>query len=481
MNYSEVINAIPSPNGKERVISKRQDTEDIIDEIVFCFKSYNKQAAKVSDIIRTGDVKTDSKSIYDFIRHNIEYIAEPENDQTVRSFSRIIHDKQGDCKHSALIVASLGWNMGYDVIFRFVSYVKGESYGHVYALLSDPKTGQVIIVDPLQKFNSEKDYVKKVDYIAKQKNSKMTLSRLTGIEDLPTHNAPIISGSHHKHNKGCAPQHKHGHKHKKMFEMPETHVQVNGIGYTFTSTHDEMSGIGRRTRAQRKAARSSRRTARKARRKERGGALRMIALTPVRAAFTSLILINALGFASKMQNVINTNESEAKAFAKKLGYRYNIFKSQVGRGSRKHRLGNISGMVEINGIGIAIPVLLATAAPAVILAVALFKKMGLVDPKEAAAIDAGVGVASGALQSQGISPAEVQSGGGGGGGGAQSFPQGGGEAPAESAAEKLEAGERDVAQSEGGLMSQKIMGVPAPVLLIVGSALAAWLAFGKKK
>jgi len=192
MQYSTVINSIDRPNFREQLIKQYQSTNDIITDLIYCFKNYNYQALPVSKVVRYGNIKQDAKTIYDFIRQNIHYTAEPFTKQTTSSFSRIIHNKKGDCKHSFLIVGSIGWNLGYDVIIRFVSYDKDKTLGHVYTILQDHKTKQRIIVDPLQAFNYEKNYTNKKDYIAINKTpTNMALMRLTGTDENSLQKAQI--------------------------------------------------------------------------------------------------------------------------------------------------------------------------------------------------------------------------------------------------------------------------------------------------
>ncbi len=189
MNYKTVLSNIGNPDFKEQLIKQYQSTQDIISDLIYCFKIYNDQAAAVAKKYRTGDIKTDGKLIWSFIKDNIKYDAEPFKKQTTASFNRVIHNKHGDCKHSAIIASCIGFNMGYDVIFRFVSYDKSKELGHVYVLLQDPNTGEKVIVDPLQDFNYEKSFTAKKDYLAKNNLIQQAmLSRLTG---LPKNNTSV--------------------------------------------------------------------------------------------------------------------------------------------------------------------------------------------------------------------------------------------------------------------------------------------------
>lgn len=184
MNYAYAIANIEKPNYNEKVIKKYQTVNDIIKDLIFCFKNYNYQAEPLAKKYFTGNFRTDAKNIYDFTRREINYDAEDEENQTSRSFSRIIFDKDGDCKHTALVTGSLGWNQGYNVIFRVVEYKDffgDEIITHIYTILEHPKTKEQIIVDPLQMFNYEKKYFNKIGDYKAINTTNMALSRLTGI------------------------------------------------------------------------------------------------------------------------------------------------------------------------------------------------------------------------------------------------------------------------------------------------------------
>lgn len=423
MNYESVVASIEKPDYREKVVKEYQGTRDIIKDLVYCFKKYNYQAKPIAKDYGTGNIKTDSKKIWNFIRKNIKYKAEPEGDQTTRSFSRIINDKWGDCKHSALTVGSIGWNEGYTVIFRIVRYVtyngsKKEYLHHVYTILED-KNGTQVIVDPLQDFDYEKPFDKKIgDYKA---INNMTLTRLTGVNAL---RAEALTEKNIRHLKHGVRKHKrkhpHGHgnhcnnhlhpqyphhlhpfapTHNSLIEAHEIHgidtigereiiMTPMGVGEEGIGELEDMQGIGRRSRAQRKAARAGRKTKRKARqatrranRKERGGLFRSIALAPVRGAFSALLLLNFKNFAGRFKQALDRGkEADLKAFAKKFGYKYNIFKNQMLKGARKKSLGEISGteIHQVEGMGFVVTATaIATASAAIAAAVSLLKKLGL--------------------------------------------------------------------------------------------------------
>ena len=469
MKYNEVILQIDSPDGNRELLSRYQNTQDIVKDLIYCFKFYNKQALPVAKANKTGDVEKDGKAIWQFIKDNIHYIAEPERDQTTRSFSRIIHDKEGDCKHSALIVGSIAWNEGYNVIFRFVSYKAGTSFGHVYTIIQDPKTGKAVIVDPLQDFNTEKSFVSKKDFYALQPKSKeMALSRLTGLSVEQQREQKIRNELAHSHRKPYKRIHTNNperlreleemrHREGRRESNPEQSIEQKHVHlptrreFHFTSAHDELGEIGRRTKKQRQADRASR----KEKRKERGGAFKMIALAPVRGAMSALLTINAFDFARRLKIALGTNPGEVKALAKKLGYKFNVFERQINTGAGKKAIGDY----ESSSIGFVLATAAAIAAPAIILTVTLLKKLGLISPKDAAIVDTATAqaaaMASGDPTAGGaITPQDMQN-----------MAEAGadtGIAPGRGKGKPMPGGE--------GFMNKKMFGLPAPLLLIGGAA-----------
>jgi len=406
VNYNSVVSQVQPPDYREKKIQKYQNTNDIIKDLVYCFKNYNYQADPIKNKFATGNIKTAGKRIYDFIKKNIRYEAEEDKQQTSKSFSRIIHDAQQgighDCKHSALVVSCIGWNLGYNVIFRFVAYNVGESFGHVYTILQDPITKERVIVDPLQKFDTEKPYIKRVNYLALNnlKKNKM-LSRLTGTNSAAAQFSPYD-------------------------EITTTRISdtIGQRGIVLNSNLDNehigeletLSGLGKRSKSERKEARQKKKSARvekradkkevrqekksarvekrgnkkearqekRADRKEaRGGSgvLKTVALAPIRGAFSALVLINFRDLGRRLSLAIDKNETAVQKLAAKFGYKYDIFKSQIKKGATKPALfgGKVTGVYQVQGIGsLAVTAgAIAAAAPAIAAALELLKSLGI--------------------------------------------------------------------------------------------------------
>lgn len=383
IDHKTVLSIIEPPNGQRLLVKRYQDTDDIIKDLVFCFKAYNYQADPVAKMYGTGNIVNDGRNIHDYIKKNITYKAESEKRQTSRSFSRIIHDGWGDCKHTADIVASIGWNEGYNVILRYVRYrvynwetLKYENLYHTYTILEDPKTGQQVIVDPLQRFNYEKPFAEKI--IDQKAIQKMSLTRLSGTR-VESNGVLMMNGV------------VDGHETYALDNIAGREIVLTPMGMDadeIGEIEELISGIGRRSKKQReekhaknKEKRKEHRQKRKEKRKQGGGILKKVALAPVRGAFSALLLINAKGFASRLKKAIDMGkENEVQGMAKKLGYNYAILKKQILKGATKHAIGAVdpSEVHQVEGMGVVITAAaLTAAAPAIIIAVQLLKKLGL--------------------------------------------------------------------------------------------------------
>lgn len=381
MNYDAAINNIEQPDGKKIVIKNYQTTRDIIKDLIYCFKHYNQQAQPLVGQFKTGDTKTDAKRIYDFIKNNIEYQEEPAKDQTTQSFSAILHNKKGDCKHTALLASSLAWQMGYNVFFKFVSYYPGETYGHVYTLIQKPGENKKYIIDTLQDFNTEKPYIKALTAEAKnQKSKNMTLTRITG------------NGSNNEQRLAV----------RKMRECRRVY-NAPGIGAIALTNIDEMGKIDLKkavkkvVQAPKKVVKALPKAIKKLPEKikdkvvtiknnveAKGGIVKVVALAPVRAAGLALFLVNFRNFAGRF---VKLPVADQQAFAKKFGYDYSKLMDNVKKGATKKPVfGNVAGVGMagdvhyIEGVGsVSIAATIAAAAPLVLALVNTFKDKGLAE------------------------------------------------------------------------------------------------------
>jgi hypothetical protein len=176
-----IRNALPPFRNEKVIITSRQGTGDIINEILKTHTLFEADYDRIYAYFDTGDIYSTSQTIWNFLKHNLRYNAESDGEQSVKSPSAILHPGEHiDCKHYALftggVLDAIKRNMGdnWDWCYRFVSYHKGEDFGHVFVVVTDH--GNDIWIDPvLTNFNQRKSYYKFID------KQPMSLVRISGI------------------------------------------------------------------------------------------------------------------------------------------------------------------------------------------------------------------------------------------------------------------------------------------------------------
>ena len=194
-SYNKVLSKLPIPEYKDVKVMKNQNTNDIIKELTDSYHLYSHQGSNICEDFYSPDPYKTAKKIHSFLKLNLDYEIEPENNQTSKSLARYFSDGYGDCKHYSLAIASILKHMPkYDKLcFRFVSYdMFNPSVTHVY-VVAKTKDGRTIAIDPLQDFDYEKRY-----YFKKDKCFPvMALSRLSGTgRSLPTYMKFQKQGTH---------------------------------------------------------------------------------------------------------------------------------------------------------------------------------------------------------------------------------------------------------------------------------------------
>jgi hypothetical protein len=71
------------------------------------------------------------------------------DDQTIRLPSALVREGRGDCKSTAVFIASMCKAAGRSVALRFTQAEGSDQYGHVYAVVDG------VPVDPLLRFGTE--------------------------------------------------------------------------------------------------------------------------------------------------------------------------------------------------------------------------------------------------------------------------------------------------------------------------------------
>lgn len=156
-----VISNLPVFKNEIKLVTWKQNTARIADEIIKTHDRYEGDYDNVYDLFDTGDVYITSENLWNFCKNNLKYTIESEEEQSVKSPSAILTTGQKiDCKHYSLFIAgvldAIKYNEGddWDVYYRFAGY-SGKSIEHVFVVVKDGS--KEIWIDPvLSSFNQRK-------------------------------------------------------------------------------------------------------------------------------------------------------------------------------------------------------------------------------------------------------------------------------------------------------------------------------------
>lgn len=182
MKDGGLLAALPAFENKKDLITKYQDTDDIVNELMKHHKLYANDYDNISQKFWKGNAKQTAKSIFDFLKKNVRYDVEPQGDQTVKSPAAILSQKHGDCKHYSSFICGVVDSLhrrGYPIKakYRFASYSPAKiNPHHVFAVVLD-RNGNEYWTDPVFKnFDNRNPYAYSYD-----KSANMALSSIHGI------------------------------------------------------------------------------------------------------------------------------------------------------------------------------------------------------------------------------------------------------------------------------------------------------------
>ena len=167
--------SIPRADYRQRIEYSAGDNGDIIKVIHKNFPVAVKQTKQLAKELYTGDPYRDAQKIYNFLRSGIVYTKDPAGEQLIKTPSRLIADKKGDCKSYSLFAGSLLANMGYPVILRYASYDRNPIPSHVYVITKDQYGNEIILDGVYKAFNKQVPYKFKYDY-------PMEIKTLSGVD-----------------------------------------------------------------------------------------------------------------------------------------------------------------------------------------------------------------------------------------------------------------------------------------------------------
>lgn len=131
---------IPKP---QYIAIKVKDYQNVYDIVAECIKAVNnsyQNAKPIHDLI-ISKTKSDIEYLYavwKYAKSQITYNKEPIERQTAREFQRIFYDKEGDCKHFSIFIASIIKNHPrFKDKLKFRITDSGKGFKHIYVIADD--------------------------------------------------------------------------------------------------------------------------------------------------------------------------------------------------------------------------------------------------------------------------------------------------------------------------------------------------------
>ena len=184
MNRDRLLGRL-SPYGKKRILIKQdQGVPDIMSAMLSAHKIYAPEYDKISQDFFAGNGIQTAKNLFNFLKKNVRYKIESENNQRIMSPSAIVSLAKNDCKNYALFIMGVLDSLKRkgliknDIFYRFASYkLLDEVPHHVFAVIRD-QDGTEYYIDPvLSTFNERKTFFHKID----KRPNNMPLYSVSGV------------------------------------------------------------------------------------------------------------------------------------------------------------------------------------------------------------------------------------------------------------------------------------------------------------
>jgi hypothetical protein len=327
MNKAFILGKL-SPFGQKRILLKQdQGVPDIITAMLSAHKIYASEYDKISKDFYVGDGISTAKNIFEFLKKNVKYKIESENNQRIMSPSAIISLAKNDCKNYALFIMGILDSLKRkgliknDIFYRFASYkLLDEVPHHVFAVIKDSKGNEFYIDPVLNNFNERKTYYHKID-----KRPNMPMYSISGVSN---------------------------NKQVGLFKKKKPAVTTTTATATTPAAPKQKKKI-----------------------------VLKIALAPARGSFLLLVGLNFMGLASKLDSAFKSKADATQNWWANLGGNPNELLRKTNQGAKKKRLlGSETEFISEGQIGdpaTASAVAVTTATPILIKLATFLKSIGV--------------------------------------------------------------------------------------------------------
>lgn len=179
MNAVLLLGKLPPYSNKRMLIERKQSVHDIMREVMTAHRIFAADYDRIANDFWQGNVYDTAKFLWEFCKRNIHYKVEGEENQTTKSPAAILTQATGDCKHysgfiGGVLDALVRSGKKIKWAYRFAAYNGGGIPEHVFIVIND--NGKTIWIDPvLKSFNERLQPSSHID-----KTIKM-LTRISGI------------------------------------------------------------------------------------------------------------------------------------------------------------------------------------------------------------------------------------------------------------------------------------------------------------
>ena len=408
------FSAVPRPDYKVTVNATDAMNSDIVAAIHQAYPRAAQQMTVFAQGFKGRDNTETAENIWHFLKTRIRYQRDKDNWQLVKLPSRLLAERQADCKSLSLFTAAALKALNMPVCFRYVSYTSSRIPSHVYVTTTDERGNEIIIDSVWNEFNSEKQYKNKKDHCMNvvtlsgtsydptkdplSPQYKMTLSQKSEVKDFIARG--IKAGLNHDQIRDNWKK-----AHPRGFFIWVNQWNDPKSPY-YMRTKDELSEQNRYVSAGISAGLSPAQIAANWKASHPDGPyivftptgtenffeliarafepvvdiLKVALLAIPRTAFLGIVAVNAFSLATKLKRASQSHESKLKSTWEKLGGSYSALMKAVNSGAKKSPIFGVEGNAIINGNGEGIgtiPHLLATAAPILAVIIPFLESLGI--------------------------------------------------------------------------------------------------------
>jgi hypothetical protein len=322
MRAAAVLNTLPPYRGKQKILVHNQSTKNIIDELIKAHHLYVNDYKKIAKYFEGKNDLETAKNVFNFLKKNVKYVVDSEENQKIKSPGAIIKTGVCDCKCYSLFIGGILGAMKIPFVYRFASYNNSKNPGHVFIVMYY-YTKEIFIDPVLEKFNEKKKYTYKIDKMITSISGIGKPARKIAVKKVQV-KKPLIN------------------------PIPFTTAPVNTMTVN-TMPAKPKKGLKK--------------------------VLVKVAAVPARNAFLLLLKLNFKNLAVKINNALIKDEPGVKKIWDSVGGKFDSLKKAVEVGSRKAPVENLPDSEAIGAITAAAAI--AAAAPIILKVTSFLNSVGI--------------------------------------------------------------------------------------------------------